>query len=518
MTRSLIVAGALWLLGSATVAAADEKPPIPARESVYVVQPGDTCSSIANKVWPNDPDGLEKLHSYNEMGPNPHKLVPGTKLRIVSTVPDATLTFVKPDVNVRKGGNQNWALGAVGQGLFHQDQVSTLAGAAAEVLFKDHSSLQLDQNALVVIYAATRGATGPERSGDIELVQGDLRLHLAALRGEAPQTVSVKTPSGNVSATSKNISVGVDAQKMSRVSVFDGKAAVAALGKTVDVQKGFGTRVALGKEPEVPQPLPPSPPWTTPGPDQYLVLTKEGYAPTVAWTAVESGVRYRLEVARDQQFNGKVVDMGYNPDQLKVKLPRLPVAQYYARVSAYNAAGLLGASSQVRPIAIDLLRVDGGWPDPKTGTIHGANELRILLPEGVHATLDGQPVTSPIVVTGMAEHPLRLTRDDGSLVGAYNCIIDPPRVKIAFNPKLTEVQVAFFDSQGHPASFTNAPDLGIMGLGGTEVGVLKPIKEGHVWAAPVKAVQAMSSTKEATVRILWQGREIGNKLQDEQDE
>ncbi len=481
----------------------------------YVVKDGDTCSAIAAQVWPGDPQSLERLHALNPLGPLPHHLVTGSKMKTVSNDPDATLSFLKPDVNIRKSTAPDWGKGAVGQGLFHLDQVSTLAGAAAEVRFRDKSSLQLDQNALVVVYGYMPGNKAAERSGAVQLVQGDLRLHLAAMRGEAGMSVS--TPSAEISAKSNDTAITVDQSKMSRVSVFHGTAEVKGSGKLITLQRGYGTRVEEGKEPEAAQPLPPAPGWATNGPRDLYLATGKTIAVSIKWKDVKGAAKYRLELAPDDTFNTHLLDAAPLAAQPRWDMAALPVGRYYARVSAVTEAGLLGLPSPVKRLDVLPLKVEAGAPGAKPNSLTGAVEIRLRLPEGeaIQATIDNEPASNPVVVKGFGHHTVKLTGGNDA-VSVYDCEVVPPQSTIEFGPGLTEVIVKFFDPQGHPASFGAAPELGIQGIGGTRVGLLQPEGDGHVWKAPVKPSAAMSNTRTATIRVTWKGKPIGEGSKDEE--
>ncbi len=85
------------------------------------------------------------------MGPPPHTLVPGSVLRIKGE-PDAHLTFIKPEVNAKRAGNTDWRQANTGQGLWRLDSVNTLRQAGAEMTFRDLTRMQMNENALVVLY------------------------------------------------------------------------------------------------------------------------------------------------------------------------------------------------------------------------------------------------------------------------------------------------------------------------------------------------------------------------------
>ena len=140
----------VWTLVVGPVALAQAQPK-DAGDDVYVVQPGDTCGTIGRKLFGDAGKGSATLHALNKMGPPPHDLEPGTVLRVRGD-PDARLTFIKPEVNSKRAGKPDWFQANTGQGLWRLDSVNTLRQAGAEVTFRDLTRLQMNENALVVIY------------------------------------------------------------------------------------------------------------------------------------------------------------------------------------------------------------------------------------------------------------------------------------------------------------------------------------------------------------------------------
>ncbi|MBS2023821.1 MAG: FecR domain-containing protein, partial [Deltaproteobacteria bacterium] len=163
----------------------------------HTVLAGESCRSISKQFWNNDPKAIDKFHAVNPqlLGPV-HHLVPGQIVTVLAPPPDARLTFLKPDVFKRVKKQPDWLSAARGDDLFRLDEVNTAKGAGAEVTFRDDSSVQLDENALIVIYGDQAPAPKQQKSGALELVQGDASVNLSALRGEKP--LQVKTPAAMV--------------------------------------------------------------------------------------------------------------------------------------------------------------------------------------------------------------------------------------------------------------------------------------------------------------------------------
>ncbi|HEX5748417.1 MAG TPA: FecR domain-containing protein [Archangium sp.] len=478
--------------------------PKPVDDDVYVVQPGDTCGSVARKVFGDATTGSAKLHALNKMGAPPHQLVPGTVLRIKGD-PDARLTFVRPEVNSKRAGKVEWFQANTGQGLWRLDSVNTLREAGAEVTFRDLTRLQMNENALVVIYGqATRATDKVKKSGAVELLQGELNVSLAELRGEP---VGVRMPAATVAARSKDLLVGVDGQQMSRVSVYDGQAEVSAQGQNVQVPKNHGTRVEKGKMPEKPRPLPEAPAWAGGARSVRLLLDEKGVDEELAWAPVKDAASYRVELARDERFNdrvhGETVQAGQ--ESLKSVARALAAGRYFARVRAVDAAGLVGSASAVRQVEVMRVKTERGTVGPQG--IRGAQRLDFTVEgaESLDFRLDGAPTTHPVRVEGVGTHTLELLPRGvpDARPEKLTLTVVPPRVDVDVEPVAGafRVKVLVLDEQGKPLEGPFAA-LKLRGLHGTQVE--EPLQRQADGSLLTRAVPGMrDGERMASVEALW---------------
>jgi len=418
---SLRLAAALAVAALAHAARAE--PP-----ETWVVKPGDTCVSIARAVW-GGREGLQTLHALNDLGPPPHRLVPGTVLRLRAG-PVAQLTLVQPRVETRPPGAAEWAPAAAGLGLQARSQLTTLDRAGAEVTFADSSRLVLRENAFAIIYGPLAARPrAPDRSGQVELVQGEATVSLAALRGESAR---VATPGARLSAASREVVVAVDG-RMSRVSVLDGRAEVSARGRVVALAEGEGTRVEQGKAPEPARKLPAAP--ALAGGTRRVLLAGEATREVrLAWAPVPGATRYRLEVARDERFADRVLARELAAEAAPATvLEGLEPGRVRARVRAVDALGLVGPASSPLVLDVVALRLEQGAPVP--GGVRGDREVRLALeapPEATDLalTVDGAPARSPLVLTAPGLHSIRLAApgasDEAALSLAAEVVAPPP--------------------------------------------------------------------------------------------
>lgn len=469
-----------------------------------MVQPGDTCGSVGRKVFGDATVGSAKLHALNHMGAPPHELKPGTLLRIKGD-PDARLTFIRPEVNAKRAGKVEWRQANTGQGLWRLDSVNTLRDAGAEVTFRDLTRLQMNENALVVIYGEGTQATDKvKKSGAVELLQGELNLSLAELRGEPKE---VRMPAASVAARSKDLHVGVDVQQMSRVSVFDGQAEVSASGKSVQVPKNHGTRVAKGEVPEPPRPLPEAPAWVGGVRSVRLLLDDKGVDEALAWAPVKDAASYRVELARDERFNDRVhaetVQAG--GETLQSVAHALAPGKYFARVRALDAAGLLGQASAVRQVEVLRVKSERGVVGPQG--IQGALQVEFAVDgaEALDFRLDGKPISHPVRVDTVGTHTLELLPHGvpDARPEKLTLTVSPPRVDVDLEPiaDAFRVKVRVLDERGQPMAGPFAA-LKLRGLHGTQVA--EPLAHESDGSLVTRAVPGLrNGERVAAIEALW---------------
>lgn len=298
----------------------------------YVVQGGETCMEIAVRVL-GDRRLLPELHRLNpQLGPLPHQLVAGQILKVpkVEDHPDARLTGKSGDVRVRRPSEPAWDAARRGMDLFRAWRVGAEERASAEVTFIDTQRLYLRENTVVVIY-------GPERrraridAPEAVLERGALRSRLGELSGKR---LKVVTPSSESELGRGSALVAVDPAGLSTVANHDGDA-VAVRGKAggkVAVASGMGTRIAVGKPPERPRPLPPAPRWMTPGPLGFLAVG-DGATVDAAWAPEPKAASYRIELARGDAV---VAAVELPASVTRFELHGAPPGRYQARIASLD--------------------------------------------------------------------------------------------------------------------------------------------------------------------------------------
>lgn len=383
----------LCLLALSTLALPTQRAHAEAKLRPYLVQPGDTCWSIAESLLGGG-DEVRVIHRHNELGPMPHLLIPGQTLMLPTRLaePVARINWLQRDVQARAPQAYSWASAARDMPLWRLHKVATGADSSAGIRFEDRSRMNMRENALLVIYAssaakerarADRAAAGRE----LVLERGTLRGGLARLDAEAGRdaaapdaAISVRTPSGRVSLRSQDTQIEVDELKSSIISVFDGIAEVAAQGVKVVVAKSYGTVVKRGRRPERPRRLPETPRWRA-GDGEAVVLAPGG-APVVwsaRWHGVPGASRYRLELVRDDEVYTMIADVVMGAGVERFEARALEPGAYIVRVSAIDASKLQSVPSA--PKRLRVVRLDSSRPLTKSpkGPWQTAGLLRLTL-------------------------------------------------------------------------------------------------------------------------------------------
>lgn len=429
----------------------DPGPPAPPSLIEYVVKPGESCDSIAARLF-GDPKRVDILHKHNDLGTPPHKLAPGQVLRLPPPTsraagPDAKITSVRNQVEAYTPG-QRPAGG--GEALMRGHRVRTLGSSSAEVTFNDATRVQLGEHTLVVILGDTSSkASRSATSADTELLNGSLRAHLGALAGQKPQALRLSTASGRIQIGGE-AKVSVDAKSTTRLSAYGGTSLVSAAGKDVEVPAGYGTRVDKGKPPEAPRKLPSPPAWRAPpkviGAKGLKVDVAADYGPGPGSGPV---ARWHVELARDERFNDLVLDAGVPVKVTHFEGRELLPGEYWLRVSGLDADLLEGPPSEVMHFAVSPVRLK------ETGPL----TAEIGVPPGLFCGVDGAPLAAadrPFTIRRTRPRRLRCaTKESGE--GAVETTLPPAKLgkltakaELARGAKPREgtVTVTFTDAAG----------------------------------------------------------------------
>lgn len=382
----------------------------------YQVQPGDTCPSIAQRLY-GDVGRIDLIHQNNPgLGRLPHRLRPGQVLRLPRTASgarpannDARVSFVRNEVDAYTPEQHR---AQRNEGLSRGHRLGTLDASSAEVLFIDETQLQLGPNTLVVILGRSAQRVDAGGGSEARLERGTLRASLAALSGSAPaatpRQITVQTPAATTQVGAGTSLVDVDARRTTRLSVHQGTSSIRAAGRSVQVNEGFGSRADRGRAPRAPQPLPGAPTWATPFAPLVLVSGEDRGSVRGTYARAATGpapVVWHVQLARDTQFNDLIVDARVPAAVTNLDAQLIP-GVYFARVSAVDADGFEGRPSAAATMRVSSVLFDRGGPGRRAS---------VRVSEGTSCSLDGAPlaqVRAPLELRPLARHSLRCAADD----------------------------------------------------------------------------------------------------------
>lgn len=451
----------------------------------YRVQPGDSCPSIAQRLY-GDVGRIDLIHQHNPgLGRLPHRLVAGQVLRLPRSAQgagaprsDARVTFVRNRVDAYTPEQHR---ARRDEALARGHRLGTLDASSAELTFIDETQLQLGENTLVVVLGRAARRLDAGEPVETRLERGTLRASLAALAGVSPEPSTqastqtpTRTPSTAPASSPTRLAVqtaggaraqlgagssivDVDARATTRLSVHQGSSRLSAAGRTVDVREGFGSRADRGRAPRPPQPLPAAPTWTAPFAPLALVDGDERAELRGTYARGSSGpapVVWHVQLSRDDRFNDLVVDARV-PAAVTNLDAQVGEGRYFARVSAVDADGFEGPPSAVASVRVARVAHDPGGPGRRAS---------VRVSDGTLCALDGgslAPITGPLELAPLRPHVLRCAADEQGR-GAVERRWAVPEAGIATirgrsvepvydgDRGARRVTVAVFDALGHP--------------------------------------------------------------------
>ncbi|MBL8682117.1 MAG: LysM peptidoglycan-binding domain-containing protein [Myxococcales bacterium] len=396
----------------------------------YRVQQGDTCPSIAQRLY-GDVGRIDVIHQNNPgLGRLPHRLRPGQILRLPRSATGpapssaARVSFVRNEVNAFTPEQHR---ARRDESLSRGHRLGTLDQSSAEVTFIDETQLQLEENTLVVVLGRSAQRVDAGNASETRLERGTLRASLAALAGGAatpqPRQITVQTPSATAQVGAGSSLVNVDARASTRLSVHQGASSIRAAGRTVAVNEGFGSRADRGRAPRPPQPLPARPVWSTVFSPLVLVDGTDDaarVAVSAQYTRGSGGpapVVWHVQLARDERFNDLLVDARV-PAAVTNLDTRLGPGVYHARVAAVDADGFEGRPSEVSTVRVSAVTLDAGGPGRRAS---------IRVTQGTFCSIDGAPlalVSGSIELSPLRRHTLRCAVDANGR-GAIERVLGP---------------------------------------------------------------------------------------------
>ena len=364
-----VIAILLVLLAPALASAQDV-----AQGTQYRVREGDTCGSIARRVYGNS-RRYDLIHQANpSLGAMPHNLQPGTLLTLPradgSAGADAMVTAVRREVASQSPqAAAQWSRAQVGQELGQGWRVNTEDRSSAELTFRSSSVVAIRERTLVIVYGGNvREDGGGSSSGTRATVrEGSMLSRLSALSGGEP--LEVETPSAQATLRNGETSVDVDREGTTRVAVHEGEAATVRGGRgSVEVPAGMGTKVQRGRPPSRPRRLPSPPRWRDGAPRRFVAVGDHGATVRAAWSPAPGASRYRVELARRADGRDLIFATEVGAEVTEVELRRLPAGTYFARLATIDDdrfEGRPGEGVELTVLEAQVLAPGASAPSPR---------------------------------------------------------------------------------------------------------------------------------------------------------
>ncbi|WP_244239023.1 FecR family protein [Corallococcus carmarthensis] len=223
-----------------------------------------------------------------------------------------------------------------GDSLYAGELVATNDTGRAELALADGSLLFLSPRSAVRLGTLELTAER-HRKVLLDLVKGTVETQAAP--GGAGSTFEVRTRGAVAGVRGTRFRVSQQEDGTSRVETLEGKVALGAERRSVDVDAGFGSRAKPAQAPEAPRALLAAPALERPRGGVYPK------APTLVWKAVPGARTYRVELASTADFAGDVkVQESTHPT---VDAAAQGTGKWFWRVLAVDADGFVGYPSRI---------------------------------------------------------------------------------------------------------------------------------------------------------------------------
>jgi len=331
----------------------------------------------------------------------------GDKKKAAAAAPDAgaasalsviaTCADVKGEAQVRRAGKPYWEPLAEGGTLRDGDWVRTLSGTHARLEFLQGGSLELSENAVVVVEMPepSEVPAGVAPAPRVSVESGEVQAVPAEPKGEEDELppLLVRTKDGNTTVLQPQKGAEKTAFRLSAsdagvaVAVTKGRATFRSGDSQVAVPAGQAAVLGEGAAP-VPVVLPDFPASIAPGIDARL-LFEEGITSTrLTWAPVSGAVGYRLQIARDFSFTiqARIIDLTLTSFTMKPDSKGL----YVWRVATKAPNGLVGEYGFARRIFFEA-------EEPR--------ELLLGPEDGTTVSFAGPPPSVTFTWQGAAQNP-----------------------------------------------------------------------------------------------------------------
>ena len=369
-------------------------------EGWHTVRPGDTLESVS-EFYLGRSDRWREIWRLNQNLEDPNRIEPGQRLRVLleGRVPGEGALLSKLSRQVEDQLQPlSWQKARRNDLLRSQDSLRTHEGASAELVFFDDTHLVLNEKSLIIVGEAPQRRAGVNRAQiEVVLGQADLAGKVASGRSDEIEIILGETTarprpsaSGVVETRARRPESGG-----ARLMVYQGESDVEAAGQKVKVPQGMGSAIPEDGPPSPPEQLLVAPAMLEPATGARLPTPR----PSFRWEAVNGASSYTVEVCKDPAC-AELVARNTGMSGTDWQPERLPVADFFWRVTATSATGLDGYPSAAASFAVlsDIedhepptvsLRVKGPHLAPRSGL----NERWIMGP-GFEIVVDAEDAQS----------------------------------------------------------------------------------------------------------------------------
>lgn len=308
---------------------------VQAKEWIYVVTKGDNLWQIS-QTYLKSVDYYSKIQHINNIS-RPKNIPPGTRLRVPldwvkQFSANVTVKNTKGKVTkINKHGsmsvnlNTEFSLG---------DELQLTPKAIITLVFADKTEMTiLGPSKVQFDHLSHYGKTGMVDTR-LKLDSGKLEIRAEKSKGSGSR-LDIKTASAvtSVRGTVFRTSVNSD-NATSSVEVLEGKVAVAAENKTVEVPSGYGVQVKEGEDLGLPEKLL--------APPEFIDIPTEinSNKTQINWSAIKNASRYQILVSTDSLMSELISSAETN--DLSFKIDQLPEGDIFVRLSAISDSGLIG--------------------------------------------------------------------------------------------------------------------------------------------------------------------------------
>jgi hypothetical protein len=319
----------------------------------HEVLPGETLEGITahylgtserwRENWKLNPDLV-----------NPHRISPGTRLRIIMDAqePSAQIRGLSRRVE-EKPHPEPWVPAKIGDKLRARDGIRTYRQSSAEIGFEDGAHLRINEESLVFLREIAGPSGGPAARQTLEVVEGQADVEAKAVADQPlPPDIEVvigdaRTRTRTAAGQSSSARTRKTGHGGAQLMVFGGEGEMEAAGRSVKVATGMGTAAEAGKPPKPPEKLlpPPAPIHPASG------ASYEHSNPLFTWEPVGGAAGYVVEVCRDVAC-GQIVARAAGVAETSWTPNGLPLGELHWRVTAQGASGLDGFPST--PVAFTV--------------------------------------------------------------------------------------------------------------------------------------------------------------------